>query len=112
MATADPTNVDVPGMKTAAQSFEGKSREISGQEQMVQSTITTLMSTWTGESAAAYGGAMNVFYEECATIVKILHNLSNTVQQSALEYERTHHQATSEATSFKNSVPTGGLSGF
>lgn len=102
---ASPTTVDVPGMISAASSINDKASQVQAQESQVQATFTNLMSTWQGQSAVTYAGAMDGFYGLCDKIIATLQQLSQTVNTSATNYQTRHEDNTSTAANLAANIP-------
>jgi WXG100 family type VII secretion target len=110
----EPINVDVDAMQNAVTEFEDKHDSIRGQVGSVQGEFEALSASWSGEAATGFQGAMHTFYEECNTILTSLQSLAKSVEDSAINYAKTHHLSTETAMALQkriNATPAG-LPGF
>jgi WXG100 family type VII secretion target len=110
----DPINADVPAMLGAVAEFDDKHDNILSQVTGVQSEFDGLRATWGGEAASAFQSAMHAFYTDCDTILENLQQLSVSVTNSAILYQRTHHQSTDTAMQLLQQIQSqpAGLPGF
>lgn len=91
------TAIDVDGMLTAATVINSTAGDVNEQKSGVQSTFTSLMGSWTGQTATTFAEAMQNFYNQCDKITSVLEGLSSTVQTSATNYQGTHEDNTTLA---------------
>jgi WXG100 family type VII secretion target len=111
---AEPINVDVQAMVSAASEMEDKHGSIRSQVTGLQSEIDGLMASWTGQAAGQFNNAMQNFYEDCNTVLTSLQHLAQAVDSSAQNYERAHQMTTDDAQSLASriSATPAGLPGF
>jgi len=80
-------------MLTAATTINTTASDVTDQKSGVQTTFTSLMGSWTGQSATTFAEAMQSFYNQCDKITGVLQGLSSTVQSSATNYQETHESS-------------------
>lgn len=90
------------GMQQAAQSFDSTASEFTRDLQNINSTISTLRSTWTGEASMQFNQAMDRWGTAFNTVIRSL----NTLSTNMVGNQKGYVSAESDATSFAgNAVP-------
>lgn len=107
-------NVDTGQMLAAVQDFESAHDSIRSQVVSVQDQFNGLAATWAGDAAQGFQNAMQEWYDQCNTILQSLQGLSSDVDQSAINYDKTHHLSTDAAQALAKQIKNDpvGLPGF
>jgi WXG100 family type VII secretion target len=111
MAQAQPTAVDVDGMRAALPHFEQALTETGSALTNMQSQATTLEGGWTGDAASAFIGALNAWLENCATVKKQLQIVTDKLETLTGAYHQVHTSTTDSASSLRQAI-SAGLPGF
>lgn len=110
----DSISVDVAAMLAAATEFENKHDNIRSQVTSVQNEFDALSATWGGDAATQFQNAMHVFYDECNTVLVNLQQIAADVDNSAINYDKTHHLSVDAAAALQKRIGAtpAGLPGF
>lgn len=66
------TSTDTQGMRTAAGYIATTASNLQGQLSTVESAVSSLRSTWAGETARTYGTAIGAWLDEGHRIINLL----------------------------------------
>ncbi|MET7287431.1 WXG100 family type VII secretion target [Streptomyces sp. NPDC005573] len=110
MATGQ-TNVDVSGMRAAQPHFEQALAETSTVYSNMDDQYMTLQGSWTGDSSAAFLGALSSWLENCSAVQKALQGITEKLAANTHSYQSVHAQANDEASALRQAVAAG-LPGF
>ncbi|MEV0052195.1 WXG100 family type VII secretion target [Saccharopolyspora shandongensis] len=107
-------SVDVVRMREAADRMEVSAGRAKAQKAEVEEAVGRL-SSFTGTAADAYRGAMGEWYQNADTVITELEGMARKMRDSADDYERGHHDATSsaeDAATFIRNQSSTGLTGL
>lgn len=111
MAEAQPTTVDVAGMRAALPHFEQALTETGSAFTNMQSQATTLEGGWKGDAASTFISALNTWLENCDTVKKQLQIVTDKLEAQTGTYDRVHTSTTDSASSLQQAI-SAGLPGF
>ena len=109
-----PIAVNTSSMINAAGDMMDKHDAILQQVQSLQGHLQSLSQSWKGDTANAFGGAMQNFYDDSNTILKALNTLATNVDSAAKTYESAHQMTTADADALAQRISSHpvGLPGF
>ncbi|MEY8039312.1 WXG100 family type VII secretion target [Saccharopolyspora cebuensis] len=105
MTGQQPVQTASAGMQQAAQRFDSTAAEFSRDLQNINSTISTLRSTWTGDASMQFNRAMDRWGAAFSTIITSLNTLSTNMVGNQRNYVSTEGDATGVANSAGNAIP-------
>lgn len=101
------TSVDLAGMTTAQASFQNALDQVNTAYNNMSEQRYTLASNWTGETASAFGNALDQWLQDFSVVQSQLTRILETLSANTGVYARTNEGSQQLAASF-----AGGLSGM
>lgn len=110
MATPQ-TQVDIAGMKAAQPHFEQALSEVGAAHSNMQDQATTLESSWTGDAARPFIGALNAWLEDCEQVRQALQMVTDKLEANTHSYQNVHTD-TSDVAAHMQQAMSAGLPGL
>jgi WXG100 family type VII secretion target len=110
MATQQ-TNVDIAGMLAAQPHFETALAEVGSAYNGMSDQAQVLESSWTGDSASTFIGALNQWLENCNVVKQALQSVTDKLEANTHNYTRVHSDASDSSSAVKQAM-SAGLPGF
>lgn len=95
---ADLTSVSTEGMLSAQGSFQTALDDVNSTYAQMQSQIDTLRSSWSGDAASTFQGAMDTWLSDFGTVKQQLDLMLQKLQANTGSYDTTHRNTSDAAT--------------
>jgi WXG100 family type VII secretion target len=106
------TNVDIQGMVAAQSAFQSAVDDTSRTRTQMESQITSLVASWSGDAATAYLGAMTEWMSEYDRVCQALKSMLDTLSSNTGLYAGVHENTQSQAAAVAKSMATPALPAF
>ncbi|MFJ9907448.1 WXG100 family type VII secretion target [Streptomyces sp. NPDC101152] len=105
------TQVDIAGMKAAHPAFEGAVGEVMRVHDGMSEHRDTLASSWHGDAAQGFTGALDDWLAHCRTVHQQLKLVTDKLGHHTGVYEGVHSDTLDQAQALKQTMAAG-LPGF
>lgn len=102
--TTPNTSVDVQGMTAAQGNFQNALDQCNTAYSNMTEQQSTLAANWTGETASAFGQALNQWLEDFNTVRTQLSRITETLSTNTGVYSNTNEQSQQMASSFASGM--------
>lgn len=92
MANED-VSVDLVGMAQAREHMSNAAGAFRGHLSTASAEVQTLLSTWTGQAANRFGGAMQAWSDDVGVIIKALEHMVAAMSSNASTYHSSEQDA-------------------
>ncbi|MFH9090395.1 WXG100 family type VII secretion target [Streptomyces sp. NPDC017673] len=106
------TNVDIEGMVAAQGAFQTAVDETGRTRTQMETQITSLIASWSGDAATTYLGAMTEWLSEYQRVCEALQRMLETLQNNTHLYGNVHSGTQSQASAVARTMATPALPAF
>ncbi|ONI83119.1 WXG100 family type VII secretion target [Actinosynnema sp. ALI-1.44] len=94
-----------PGMQQAAQIFSDRATEFTQDLNRVNSMMSTLQTSWTGQASTSFNAAMDNWEKSFQAIINKLINMMEVMGVNTKDYVSAEGHAADSAKSFASTLP-------